>query len=79
MFDKLEALEERFLYLSEKISDPEVIQDQASFRKYCKEHSDLSPIIDKYREYKKAKQTIGGADAPRPTRPRQKMQRLQHK
>ena len=58
MFDKLEALEERFLYLSEKISDPEVIQDQDAWRKYCKEHSDLSPIIDKYREYKKAKRTI---------------------
>lgn len=58
MFDKLEALEERFKLVSEKISDPEVISDQDSWRKYCKEHSDLSPIIDKYREYKTAKQTI---------------------
>lgn len=58
MFDKLEGLEERFSVLSEKISDPEVIADQDSWRKYCKEHSDLSPIIDKYREYKQAKQII---------------------
>ena len=50
MLDKLEALEERFAFVSEKISDPEVIADQDSWRKYCKEHSDLTPIIDKYRE-----------------------------
>ena len=58
MFDKLEALEERFALVSEKISDPEVIADQESWRKFCKEHSDLTPIIDKYRELKAAKQTI---------------------
>lgn len=58
MFDKLEALEERFAYLSEKISDPEVIQDQENWRKMCKDHSDITPIINKYREYKTAKQTI---------------------
>ena len=58
MFDKLEALEERYRVLSEKISDPEVISDQENWRKYMKENSDLTPIIEKYREYKKAKQTI---------------------
>ena len=58
MFDRLEALEERFRVLSEKISDPEVIADQENWRKYMKENSDLTPIIEKYREYKKAKQTI---------------------
>ena len=58
MFDKLGALEERFAMLSEKISDPDVIADQDTWRKYCKEHSDLTPIIAKYKEYKKAKQTI---------------------
>lgn len=58
MFDKLEALEERFRLVSEKISDPEVIADMDSWRRFMKEHSDLTPIIEKYREYKKLKQTI---------------------
>ncbi len=58
MFDKLEALEERFAFVSEKISDPEVIADQDSWRKFCKEHSDLTPIVNKYKEYKEAKKTI---------------------
>ena len=46
MFDKLEALEDRFRILSEKISDPSVISDQENWRKFMKEHSDLSPIIE---------------------------------
>ena len=58
MFDKLEALEERFAFVSEQISNPDVIADQDAFRKYCKEHSDLTPIIEKYHEYRNAKQTI---------------------
>lgn len=58
MFDKLEGLEERAKILEEKISDPEVIKDQETWRKLCKENSDLTPIIEKYREYKQAKKTI---------------------
>ena len=58
MFDKLEALEEKYKILSEKISDPDVIADIETWRKYMKENSDLTPIIEKYREYKKLKKTI---------------------
>ena len=58
MFDKLEALEERFAFVSEKISDPNVIADRDTWREYCKEHSDLTPIIDKYRELKNARRTV---------------------
>ena len=58
MFDKLEALEERYQFISEKISDPDVIADMDSWRKYMKENSYLTPIIEKYREYKSLKNTI---------------------
>jgi len=58
MFDKLEALEDRFETLAEQISDPDIIADIERWKKLCKDHADLSPIIDKYREYKTAKQTI---------------------
>ncbi len=58
MFDKLEALEERFETLAQQISDPDIIADIDRWKKLCKDHADLSPIIDKYREYKEAKQTI---------------------
>lgn len=58
MFDKLEALEERFELVNQKLSDPDIITNQEEFKKYCKENSDLTPIIEKYREYKAAKETI---------------------
>lgn len=58
MFDKLEALEERLGIVTQKLSDPAVISDQAEFTKLCKENADLSPIIEKYREYKTVKNTI---------------------
>ncbi len=58
MLDKLAALEERFELIAGKISDPEVIADQDTWRKYCKEHSDLTPIVEKYRELKSAQKTV---------------------
>lgn len=52
MFDKLEFIEEKYQELSEKISDPEVISDQKLWQKLMKEHADLGPIVEKYKEYK---------------------------
>ena len=58
MFEKLKTLEEKYEQLTVKISDPNVIQDQEMWQKFCKEHAELEPIIMAFREYKKAKQTI---------------------
>ena len=52
MLDKLSGIEERFKELETKIADPEVIADQEQWRALCKEHSDISPIVAKYREYR---------------------------
>ena len=52
MFDKLSFIDDRYKELETKISDPEIIADQEQWRKLCKEHSDISPIVAKYREYK---------------------------
>jgi len=61
MFDKLDFIEEKYENLSKSISDPEIIANQELWRKYCKEHADLTPIVNKYREYKKLKDTIAEA------------------
>lgn len=58
MFDKLEALEKRYEEVNRKLSEPDIINDQENFKKFCKESSDLSEIVEKYREYKRAKKTI---------------------
>ncbi len=61
MFDKLSFIEDRFAMLEQKIADPEVIADQAEWRKLCKEHSDIEPIVQKYREYKALVENIDEA------------------
>ena len=52
MLEKLKSLEERFMTVSELISDSEVIADRDRWRELCREHSELSPIIDEYNKYK---------------------------
>ena len=58
MFDKLSFIESRYEELSKKVSDPDVIADQDTWRKLCKEQSDITPIVEKYREYKSLKEKI---------------------
>lgn len=55
MFDKLAFIEERYNDLTEKISDPDVIADRENWSKLIKEHSDMTPIVEKYLEYKALK------------------------
>jgi len=62
MFDKLSVIEKRYEELSQKVSDPEIIADSANFAKLCKEQADIAPIVEKYREYKAAKQTIADGE-----------------
>lgn len=61
MFDKIEFIEDKYKELNEKISDPEIINDQAQWQKLMKEQSDLEPVVMKYREYKEAKEQFEGA------------------
>lgn len=53
MFEKLEELYKKYLDLTKLVSDPEVIADQNSWRKYVKEQSSMKDVVDKYLEYKK--------------------------
>lgn len=58
MFDKLADIERRYIELSDKINDPEVIGNNEEWRKLMKEHSDMSPIVEKYKEYEEIKKAI---------------------
>ncbi len=58
MFDKLEDLLIRFEEIMGELNEPTVTNNQARFRKLMKEQSDLTPIVDAYKEYKKSKQDI---------------------
>jgi peptide chain release factor 1 len=52
LLKKLEEVEKHFLKLEESLSDAEVIKNQSSYQKLAKEHSDLVPLIAKYRRFK---------------------------
>jgi peptide chain release factor 1 len=53
MMDKIEELERRYQELEALLSDPAVISNQPEFRKLSREHSDLAPLIEAFRRYKK--------------------------
>jgi len=58
MFDKLEDLLIRFEEILGELGEPTVTNNQERFRKLMKEQSDLTPIVEAYREYKKCNQDI---------------------
>ena len=49
---------ERYDEIMEQLNDPNVVSDQNNFRKLMKEQSDLAPIVEAYKAYKEAKQTV---------------------
>jgi peptide chain release factor 1 len=53
MMDKIEELERRYQELEALLSDPTVISNQPEFRKFSREHSDLSELVAAYRRYRK--------------------------
>lgn len=54
MLNKLVSVEERFDTISEMLYDPAVIADLENYSALLKEHKNLQPIVDKFREYKSA-------------------------
>ena len=52
MFDRLQAVEDRYDKLNELLSDPEIVNDPKKLRDYSKEQSDIQATVEAYREYK---------------------------
>lgn len=63
MFDRLQAVEDRYEKLNELLSDPEIINDTKKLREYSKEQSNIQDTVMAYREYKEAKQQYQDAKA----------------
>lgn len=57
MFDKLLEVEKRFEEVNEMVCRPEIVTDQEQYTKLMKEMKQLSPVVEKFREYKTAKET----------------------
>ena len=55
MFDKLNQVAARYAQISESLMNPEIVSDQEQYKKLMKEHKQLSPLVEKYQEYDRAK------------------------
>ena len=58
MFDRLEDLARSLEEINMQLTDPDVINDQNKYRQLMKEQSELTPIVEKYQEYRAAKDGI---------------------
>ena len=58
MFDKLEDLVRRLEELNIELTDPDVISNQDKYRQLMKEQNELTPIVEKYQEYRAAKDGV---------------------
>ncbi|MBT2703594.1 peptide chain release factor 1 [Chryseobacterium sp. ISL-80] len=63
VFDRLQAVEDRYERLNELLSDPEVVNDSKKLREYSKEQSDIQETVMAYREYKEVKEQLADAKA----------------
>ena len=55
MFERLEQIEARYEELGRQLADPAVLSDHANYQKLAKQHRDLEPVVEKFREYRKMK------------------------
>ncbi len=63
MFDRLEQIEARYDELTQALASPEVINDSAKYQKTAKAHSELVPVVEKFREFKDLKRGIDESKA----------------
>lgn len=58
MLEKLDFLQQKYEDIGVKISDPDVINNQSLWQKLIKEHSELEPIVAKYKEYRASEEAL---------------------
>lgn len=76
MLDKLHAVEEKYRELESLISDTAVLADMPKWQKLSREHAQLAPVVEKYREYKKVREGLLEAKAIFDDNPDADMRRL---
>lgn len=52
LVDKLQVIEDKFLDLEQRISDPDVIARQEEWRKLTRQHASLTDTVNTFRQYK---------------------------
>ena len=63
MFERLDQIEARYEELTSALATLEIIQDSAKYQKTAKAHSEIAPVVERYREYKDLKKGIAESKA----------------
>ena len=63
MFERLNQIEARYEELTQALASPDIMSDSAKFQKTAKAHSEISPMVERYREYKDLKKGIAESRA----------------
>lgn len=58
MYNKLQEVEDRYNEISEKLYQPDIVADQEVFTQLMREHKTLEPVVEKWRECKRANERI---------------------
>jgi len=61
MLEKLGSVEQRFETVNELLCKPDVVADMEQYKHLMQELKHLTPIVEKYREYKKCKDSFDEA------------------
>ena len=62
MLEKLDSIAQKFDEITERLADPAVVTDQDLYKRLMKEHKNLSPVVEKYREYKQTQADYAEAE-----------------
>src|SRR6185437_2069813 len=52
MFERLDQIEQKYQELTDALASPDIVSDSARYQKTAKAHSELTPVVERYREYK---------------------------
>lgn len=63
MFEKLALMEKKYNEISEKLSSPDIVNDNKLYTQLMRDFKNITPIIEKYRDYQKAQSEFADTKA----------------
>jgi peptide chain release factor 1 len=61
LYEKLDQIEHRYVEMTTELSSPEILNDSANYQKLARRHSELSEMVEKYRQWKQVDKELTGA------------------
>jgi len=61
LYEKLDQIEHRYVEMTAELSSPEILNDSANYQKLARRHSELSQMVEKYREWKQVDKGLAEA------------------